>query len=141
MAQKARRAISIEMSKPTTIYYDGKCGLCRREIAYYARIAPSGAFVWRDIATDPAPLTEIGVSQADALMYLHARLPDGEVVTGVEVFTTIWSKLPYWRRLVPLSRLSLIHGALEWGYGKFARWRFGRYTHCDLAANESAAPT
>jgi predicted DCC family thiol-disulfide oxidoreductase YuxK len=27
-----------------TVFYDGKCGLCRREIEYYKRIALEGIF-------------------------------------------------------------------------------------------------
>ena len=38
------------------VYFDGKCGLCSKEIAYYQSIAPSGIFVWMDIATDASPL-------------------------------------------------------------------------------------
>ena len=29
------------------VFFDGKCGLCSKEIAYYQSIAPSGVFVWR----------------------------------------------------------------------------------------------
>ena len=28
-----------------TVFYDGKCGLCRREIAHYMRIAPAGIYM------------------------------------------------------------------------------------------------
>ena len=56
-----------------TVYYDGKCGLCRREIEYYKRVAPADRFVWQDIATDPAALADLDISQADALRRLHAR--------------------------------------------------------------------
>ena len=55
-----------------TVYYDGKCGLCRREIEYYKRVAPADRFVWFDIATDPGSLADLNISQADALRRLHA---------------------------------------------------------------------
>ncbi|MGB2492066.1 MAG: DCC1-like thiol-disulfide oxidoreductase family protein, partial [Candidatus Puniceispirillum sp.] len=48
------------------IYFDGKCGLCSKEIRYYQHIAPEGIFAWHDVATDPAPLQPLGVEQADA---------------------------------------------------------------------------
>ena len=32
-----------------TIFYDGKCGLCAKEINYYRRIAPVGILNWQDI--------------------------------------------------------------------------------------------
>ena len=61
-----------------TVYYDGKCGLCRREIEYYKRVAPADRFVWLDIATDPAGLADLDISQADALRRLHARDASGK---------------------------------------------------------------
>jgi len=33
------------------VFFDGKCGHCSKEIAYYQNIAPSGIFAWMDIAT------------------------------------------------------------------------------------------
>ena len=56
------------------VFFDGKCGLCSKEIAYYQRIAPSGIFVWLDIATDASPLAAHQISQADALRYLVTAL-------------------------------------------------------------------
>ena len=73
-----------------TVYYDGKCGLCRREIEYYKRLAPADRFVWLDIATDPAGLTTVDISQADALRRLHARDSSGTIYVGVAAFIAIW---------------------------------------------------
>ena len=32
-----------------TVLYDGKCGLCRKEINHYRKIAPDNIFDWQDI--------------------------------------------------------------------------------------------
>ena len=32
-----------------TVFYDGKCGLCSKEINHYRKVAPSGIFSWQDI--------------------------------------------------------------------------------------------
>ena len=61
------------------VYYDGKCGLCRREIEYYKRVAPADRFEWLDIATDPAGLADLDISQADALRRLHACDASGNI--------------------------------------------------------------
>ena len=55
------------------VYFDGKCGLCSKEIRYYQRIAPEGVFVWHDIAADAAPLAKHDISQEAALRQLHAQ--------------------------------------------------------------------
>jgi predicted DCC family thiol-disulfide oxidoreductase YuxK len=60
------------------VFFDGKCGLCSKEIAYYQNIAPSGIFAWMDIATDPSPLAAHQITQADALRHLHVRDAAGD---------------------------------------------------------------
>ena len=42
-------------------FFDGKCGLCSKEISYYQGIAPVGIFVWKDIANDPAPFKSMAL--------------------------------------------------------------------------------
>ena len=43
----------------TKVFYDGKCGLCSKEINYYKRIAPKNIFEWHDIASNPEKLKEL----------------------------------------------------------------------------------
>ena len=58
------------------VFFDGKCGLCSKEIAYYQSIAPSDIFAWMDIATDASPLAVHQISQADAsVSNTHLTLP------------------------------------------------------------------
>ena len=119
-----------------TVFYDGKCGLCSREIAYYRRIAPDGRFNWRDAARDPSALNDIGVTQADALMHLHAQDAQGRLRIGVDAFIAIWRELPWWRRLAPIVAAPLIRPAAGWIYRRFAAWRFARLSHCQIALKD-----
>jgi len=32
-----------------TVFYDGQCGLCLKEINHYKKIAPPNIFEWKDI--------------------------------------------------------------------------------------------
>ena len=117
-----------------TVYYDGKCGLCRREIEYYKRVAPADRFVWLDIATDPASLADLDISQADALRRLHARDASGVVYVGVAAFIAIWQGLNYWRYLAMIVNLPFLKPLAAFTYDRFANYRFSRLTHCQLAA-------
>ena len=69
------------------VFFDGKCGLCSKEIAYYQRIAPSGIFVWLDIATDASPLAAHQISQADACAISMFGM---QQVTGILVLRPFW---------------------------------------------------
>ena len=117
-----------------TVYYDGKCGLCRREIEYYKRVAPPGVFLWQDIANDPASLADLDVSQADALRRLHARDAAGTVYVGVAAFIAIWQGLNYWKYLALIFKLPLLKTIASVVYDRFADYRFSRLTHCQLAS-------
>ena len=117
-----------------TVYYDGKCGLCRREIEYYKRVAPPGGFLWRDIANDPNSLADLDVSQADALRRLHARDAAGTVYVGVAAFIAIWQGLNYWKYLALIFKLPLLEAIASVVYDRFADYRFSRLTHCQLAS-------
>ena len=117
-----------------TVYYDGKCGLCRREIEYYKRVAPPGRFLWLDIANDPTSLAVLDVSQADALRRLHARDAAGTVYVGVAAFIAIWQGLNYWKYLALIFKLPLLKAIASVVYDRFADYRFSRLTHCQLAS-------
>ena len=120
-----------------TVYYDGKCGLCRREIEYYKRVAPANRFVWLDIATDPAGLADLDISQADALRRLHARDSFGNIYVGVAAFIAIWQGLNYWRYLAMVINLPLLQPVAAFAYDRFADYRFSRLTHCQIAAGNA----
>ena len=120
-----------------TVYYDGKCGLCRREIEYYKRVAPANRFLWLDIATDPAGLADLDISQSDALRRLHARDGSGAIFVGVAAFIAIWQGLNYWRYLAMIINLPLLRPLAAFAYDRFADYRFSRLTHCQIAARNA----
>ena len=45
------------------VLYDGKCGLCNKEINYYKKIANNKNFKWLDIANNPRDLKEFNIKQ------------------------------------------------------------------------------
>ncbi len=120
----------------TKVFYDGKCGLCSKEINYYKKVAPKNIFEWYDIATKPADLKLIKVSQYDALMYLHAIDQNANVKIGVDAFILIWSKLRFWNILSLFVSLPVIYSIAKITYKIFAGYRFKKLTHCQVASQE-----
>ena len=115
------------------VFFDGKCGLCSKEIAYYQNIAPSGIFAWMDIATDASPLATHQISQADALRHLHVRDAAGDWHIGAAAFLVIWQQLRYWRFLAVLVGLPIIRHIAAMVYNRFADYRFAKLAHCQIA--------
>lgn len=117
-----------------TVFYDGKCGLCRREIEHYKRVAPKGVFAWVDITVTPEPFTALGYSVADGLKALHVADDAGTMHIGVDGFIVIWRALPRWRLLAMLVSLPIIRPLARRFYAVFAAWRFKKlgYDSCDI---------
>ena len=118
-----------------TVFYDGKCGLCRREIEHYKKIAPPEVFAWQDITIFSETFLRKGYSVKDGLKALHVEDHMGVMHTGVDAFVIIWQKLPRpWSLLPLLLSIPLIMPMTEKLYFAFAAWRFNKlgYDKCDL---------
>jgi predicted DCC family thiol-disulfide oxidoreductase YuxK len=109
-----------------TVFYDGGCPLCRREIAHYRRIDRRSAIDWVDIMDDDGALDAAGLDLATAMRRIHAREPDGHLVTGVDAFAAVWRRLPWYRGLASVVTGLRLINPLDWLYGRFADWRLRR---------------
>ena len=114
------------------VFFDGKCGLCSKEINHYRDIAKGEDFLWEDVASDPSPLTKLRVTQQDALRRLHAQ--DSEVRTSGRCISFIKQHLPHFKRvaLARFVKLPLIFQISEFLYNRFADYRFARRLHCKI---------
>ena len=118
------------------VFYDGKCGLCSKEINHYRKIAPSGIFDWQDITESSDDLNKEGIGVAEGLKLLHAKDNNGKMHVGVDAFILIWRQLRHWKVLAILVSLPLIKQTTHLAYRAFASWRFKQLTHCQLAAKK-----
>merc|ERR1711994_628772 len=76
-----------EGNKLVTVFYDGKCGLCSKEINHYRKIAPSGIFDWQDVTeVSPQRLKSEGLTLSEGLRLLHAKDRNGQLQIGVDAF-------------------------------------------------------
>ena len=91
-----------------TVFYDGKCGLCSKEINHYRKIAPSSIFDWQDITESTDELDKEGIGLAEGLKLLHAKDNNGKMHIGVDAFILIWRQLRYWKLLAILVSLPLM---------------------------------
>ena len=91
-----------------TVFYDGKCGLCSKEVSHYRKIAPAGVFDWQDITESAEDLNKEGISLSEGLKLLHAKDKSGQMHVGVDAFILIWKQLKRWRVLAFLVGLPII---------------------------------
>lgn len=116
-----------------TVFYDGKCGLCSKEINHYRKIAPQGIFEWQDITEFSDDLKKEGITLSEGLKLLHAKDHSGNMHVGVDAFILIWKQMKRWKILANLVSLPGIKGITNLSYQLFANWRFKKLSHCQLA--------
>ncbi|MBK2028282.1 DUF393 domain-containing protein [Francisella noatunensis] len=115
------------------VFYDGKCGLCSKEINHYKNIAPENIFEWLDITEIfEESLNKENLDTLSCLKLFHVKDNEGKFHTGVDAFIIIWSQLNKWRKLATIIKLPLIYGFAKIIYSLFAKWSFNRLTHCKI---------
>ena len=103
-----------------TVWYDGACPLCLREIALMRRLDRRKAIEFVDASGD-APLA-CPIDQSDLLARFHAS-EHGKIVSGAAAFAAMWRAIPILRPLGLLAKLPPILWSLEKLYVAFLRIR------------------
>ncbi|MEM1285363.1 MAG: DUF393 domain-containing protein [Pseudomonadota bacterium] len=100
-----------------TVYYDGNCPLCQREIAFYQRRKGQDAVHWHDVSVSEMASSDL--DRNDALKRFHIRRPDGSLVSGAQAFAELLKTLPSLRWLGHLLSIPPISWLAELGYRAF----------------------
>jgi predicted DCC family thiol-disulfide oxidoreductase YuxK len=104
---------------PPTVYYDGACPVCSREIAMYQRQPGGESVQWVDVAQCDAPAIGPGLTRQAAMARLHLRRSDGSLVSGARAFAELWRALPRWAWLGRVMGIGPGLWLLEAGYRGF----------------------
>ncbi len=106
-----------------TVYFDGLCVVCNAEIQHYRRRDRDGRIDFVDIAAPGFDAGAVGLDPREVVRVLHARRADGTLVTGVDTFIEIWSRVPGFGPAARLARRGFVRAGLELGYRLFVRVR------------------
>ena len=124
------------------MFYDGDCPLCVRETRLLQKMDRHGRIQFTNIADSEFNAAAYDRTFDQLMAEMHGRLPNGDWVTGVEVFRRLYSAVGL-GFLVWFTRVPGISHLLDWFYAVFARNRMkltGRCTdQCDLpSANQDS---
>ena len=104
-----------KMDQPTgklSVYFDGACPLCRREIGAYRQMRGADAISWIDVSTSDDGDLAADLTKYAALRRFHVRRSDGNLAGGAEAFAELWIALPSLTWLGRFLTLLVIrHGA------------------------------
>jgi predicted DCC family thiol-disulfide oxidoreductase YuxK len=106
-----------------TVFYDGACPLCRREIGWYRRRRNDGRIDWLDVSQCTDEALPQGLDRPALLARFHVALPDGRVVSGPPAFAALWLRYPGLRWVGRLASIAPLPLLLEVGYRLFLRFR------------------
>jgi predicted DCC family thiol-disulfide oxidoreductase YuxK len=110
------------MSAPLTLYYDGLCPLCSREIAHYRTKVAGDSVHFVDIADPSFDAAAHGLDAKSVHRRMHIKVGD-EVRVGVEAFIALWERIPAYRWLARLARTPGVHFLMAVGYRAYATVR------------------
>lgn len=117
------RGESMTPSETCTVYFDGACPVCRREIAHYRRQRGSESIAWVDASScDEAELGP-DLDRSVVLSRFHVRNADGTLASGTTAFVAIWRRLPASSWLAALASSRPVLALLEAAYPIFLRIR------------------
>ncbi len=101
-----------------TVWHDGNCPLCRREIAIMRRLDRRGRIDFID-ATGP---DDCPIDRAALLARFHA-MEDGRLLSGAAAFAAMWRAIPLLRPIGLLARYRPVLDLLERAYLRFLKVR------------------
>ena len=109
---------SASRTLPLTVFFDGGCPLCRREIGVYSALESSKSVLFVDVCTSQSDLPA-GLDQRQLLSRFHVRDGAGVMHSGPRAFLLLWSVLTGWRWWVHVERVPGAMWIMERTYSAF----------------------
>jgi predicted DCC family thiol-disulfide oxidoreductase YuxK len=106
-----------------TVYFDGGCPICRREVAHYRTRSGADRIRWVDANTAEAYALGPDLDGRHALARFHVRQPYGRLVAGAAAFAALWKQLPAYAWAGRVAAWPPVLLLLEAGYRLFLRAR------------------
>jgi predicted DCC family thiol-disulfide oxidoreductase YuxK len=121
--------VETTMAAPETItvYFDGLCPVCSREVTLYRWLDRRERIRWLDLAGADDVLDAEMFTLDAALEQLHVRDANGSLHLGFDAHLLMWQRLIGFRTLSRwLKRWPIVRNVAEHAYRAFTRRRPGR---------------
>ena len=106
------------------VFFDGKCGVCSKEINYYKKKDKNSYFEWIDVNAEKRKLETYGISYDESLKILHVINREEKIITGIEAFLLIWSEFKYWRTFAKIINFKPLKHLVNKVYQTWAKKRY-----------------
>ncbi len=108
-----------------TVFYDGACPKCVKDRETYQKLAGKAAdnVCWMDITGQEQKLSELGIDPKKALSELHLKDQQNRIISELDAYILLMSKVPMLKPLAWLIGLPLIRPVLAGLYHKMVNRR------------------
>ena len=106
------------------VYYDGSCPKCVKDRQNYEQLAGNAGenVCWMDITGQDEQLREIGIDPRKALTELHVKDENQQILSELDAYIPLMSKVPLLKPLAWLIGMSLIRPLLA----RIYHWQVNR---------------
>ncbi|UWQ95082.1 DUF393 domain-containing protein [Rhodobacteraceae bacterium M385] len=104
----------------TRILYNDRCPICRAEMRHYTRRAEAANASLVFVDVNSIDTAQWALTETQASRRLHAKLPDGQVISGIDAFAAIWDHLPGLRWMARTVRLPVVGAIFALLYDRVA---------------------
>jgi predicted DCC family thiol-disulfide oxidoreductase YuxK len=106
-----------------SVFYDGLCIICSREIDHYRKSRGADRVNFVDICNPSFDPVANGLDPFAVHKVMHVRRVDGTLATEVDAFIEIWKTLPGYRWLASIASVSMVRFFMNIGYQAFVKIR------------------
>lgn len=116
----AREDVPSSATPRLTVWFDGACPLCIREVALFRRLDKRRVIHFEDVSSADASCP---IDRAGLLARFHAQERGKPIVSGAAAFAAMWRAIPMLRPFGEAARLPAVLWVLERLYVVFLRIR------------------
>ncbi len=106
-----------------TVFYDGHCPLCSREIEVYRAKNERGSIAFVDIMSPNFDASKEGLDPEKVHKVFHVKDSESNILTAIDGFVAIWDELNIFRPLSFFAKQSMTRPLFDLGYNMFAKVR------------------
>ena len=114
---------SIQTPKSLTVFFDGSCPICSKEINFYKMRAGADELSWVDVSDEEIPIPIQTRSREELMARFHVLSSSGELVSGGAAFAELWASLPAFKIFGKIFKLPILRYIINVGYDIFLTLR------------------
>ena len=114
---------STQTTRSLTVFFDGSCPICSKEINFYKMRAGADELSWVDVSDEEIPIPIQTRSREELMARFHVLSSSGELVSGGAAFAELWASLPAFKIFGKIFKLPILRYLIDVGYDIFLTLR------------------